>query len=62
MGMEAYQNLALLSTSDVGVVVKDSNLIQISGAGERVAVSLIPAGPPGAIGRLVDALGAPVGK
>ena len=58
--MEACQNLMLPSTSDVDVVVKDSNLIQISGVEERVAVSPILAEPLGAIGPFLDALGARV--
>ena len=62
MEMEACQNLPLPSTSGVDVVVKDSNPIQISGAEERVAGSLILAEPLGAIGRFVAALGARVGK
>jgi hypothetical protein len=62
MGMEAYRDLTLPATYDVDVVVKDSNPIQISGAEERVALSLILASPLGAIGRLVAALGARVGK
>jgi len=59
MEMEACQNLTLPSTSDVDVVVKDSNPIQISGAEEKVAVSPILAEPLGAIGQFV---GARVGK
>ena len=62
MGMEAYRNVTLPSTYDVDVVVEDSNPNQISGAEERVAVSLILAEPLGAIRRLVAALGARVGK
>jgi hypothetical protein len=62
MEMEACQNLTLPSASDVDVVVKDSNLIQISGAEGRVAVSLILAEPLGAIGPFQDALGARVEK
>ena len=60
--MEACQNSTLPSTSDVGVVVKDSNPIQISGAEGRVAVSLILAEPLGGIGPFVAALGARVRK
>ena len=62
MDMEACPNLKLPSTSEVDVVVKDSNPIQISGAEERAAVSLILAEPLGAIGRFEAALGAQVGR
>jgi len=51
--MEACQNSTLPSTSDVDVVAKDSNPIQISGAEGRVAVSLVLPEPLGAIGARV---------
>jgi len=60
--MEACQNLTLPSTSDVDVVVKDSNPIQIPGAEGRVAVSLILPEPLGVVGPFVGALRARVGK
>ena len=62
MEMEACQNLTLPSNSDVDVVVKDSNPIQISDVEGRVAVSLILAELLGAMGRFVAAPRARVGK
>jgi len=62
MEMKVCQNLTLPSNSDIDVVMKDSNPIQILDAEGRVTVSLILAELLGAIGRFVAALGARVGK
>ena len=60
--METSRDSTLSLTSDVGVlVVINSNPIQISGAEERAAVSLILAATLGVIARFVTALGARVG-
>ena len=62
MEMKVCQNLTLPSNSDVDVVMKDSNAIQILDAEGRVTVSLILAELLGAIGWFIAALGARVGK
>jgi len=61
--METSRDSTLSLIFDVGVpLVIDSNLIQISDAEERVAVSLILAATPGMIAPFVAARGARVGK
>lgn len=60
--METSRDSTLSLTSDVGVlVVINSNPIQISGAEERAAVSLMMAATLGVIAPFVTALGARVG-